>query len=352
MSIKEHSKISNLDLNFQVPIKQNSFFNGEFIIKGTAITSTITDTNHKFLPEELSLAAKTMQGIPLLIDHDNRVESIKGRVREGVFDAVSQSLEFEAIVMDKPIQDKIKEGLLDSVSIGATVQDIEEEDGVFVPRGIKIRELSLVAVPADENAKFKVVSNAKDFQMALTQALELANPKLIISAKAPATESFHETSNNILEKSRSPRNQGTERGLVDMEKETEITELKTQLAEQEAKIAKFEAKERKSLEESYSTLCKEKNVEAMDIKEVDNKMLGLLVQQVLSVKLADVDEKPKETTPEPKEESKEKVEEPEEDVEEAGKYKILQIADSDTLTGNAFTVEFSNPRISNYVRPN
>lgn len=346
----------SISLNFQAPIKENALFNGEFIIKGIAITSTITDNNHKFLPEELEKAADTMLGIPLMVDHDNSVSSIIGKVKHGLFDHTTQNLEFEAMVDDESIKEKISKGLVDTVSIGATVEDIEEEDGVFIPRGIKIRELSIVAVPADQAARFTIASTAPTFQMALQEALKLSNSKRKIESHTSGFFTY------------SPDHTGqitTERGLDEMEKE--MTELKVQLAEQEAKIAGYEAKERKTLESDYADLCKSKSVEPMNVTNVSNDALDFSIQHLRAIKEADADEedatdalpdKPTDpVAPTEPTEDKDKADKDEEDkdedsedeeVEESGKYRIFQTSDSDSLTGNIYTVEMKNPVSSNY----
>lgn len=335
----------DIKLNFEVPIRENAFFNNEFIIKGTAISSTITDTNHKFLPEELDKAALTMTGIPLLVDHDNRVDSVVGKVKQGFFDNVSQNIEFEAMVDNKAVQEKIKSGLVNSVSIGATVGELIEEDGTFIPKDIKIRELSIVAVPADQNAKFEVVSTAPSFQMALTQAFQLSNPDNLLLKTDPSHIIKSYLPNNGLQ---------NVRGLVDMEKEKEITELRTQLAEQEAKIVKFEAKERSTLEEKYSDICKSKKQDTMEVKELSNETLNAMITTISNIKEADVDEVP--AVEEVKEDEKKVADEEgtaeeveETDVEENSRYRIFQTADEDILSGRAFTVELKTPISSNYA---
>ena len=354
---EKKQSMREFNLTFQAPIKENALFEDEFIIKGTAITSTITDNNHKFLPEELEAAADTMKGIPLLVDHDNRVDSIVGKVKQGFFESVSQSLEFEAMVDNKSIQEKISKGLLDSVSIGATVEDVLEEDGVFTPIGIKIRELSLVAVPADENSKFVVVSSAQTFQMALKEAYELRHPVIYTNGTITSTSmptiisSFSNTPSDSI----NIENKSSERGLVDMEqdKDKENIELKTQLAEKEARIAEFEAKERSMLEVKYIDLCKTKKIDSIDIKEMDNKVLDSLIKQVDLILLADVDEETKDEAEPTKVEKpvleEESEDDTEEEVEETAKYKIVQRHDSDMLKGNAFTVEFKTPESRNYI---
>jgi len=170
--------MENINLCFSVPIREGFGEEGEFLIRGTAINATLTDNNHLFLPEELSKAAITMKGIPLLIDHDNRVDSVVGRVRNGVFNDLNQAIEFEALVIDEKCRKKIKQGLINSVSIGASISGIEEgEEGQLITRGIKIKELSLVAVPADDKAVFTISSSANNFQNAIQLAWKQINVK-------------------------------------------------------------------------------------------------------------------------------------------------------------------------------
>lgn len=158
--------MKQLSFNFEVPIKERGFLNDDFIIQGTAINATVTGNNHKFLPEELQKSATSLSGVPLLIDHRNEVDAIKGRVISGVFNEIEEKVDFKAKVIDKKVRELIEDGRLNSVSVGAAVENITEEEGFLVPRGIQFKELSLVAVPADEGATF---------QIALRGALEKSN---------------------------------------------------------------------------------------------------------------------------------------------------------------------------------
>ena len=144
---------SEINLTYNVPIAEAGLLNNEFIIQGVAINATITSNNHKFLNEELRSSAGTLNGVPLLVDHKNEVSSIKGRVILGEFDEANSRINFKAKVVDNEIKNMIKEGLINSVSVGAAVKDIEEgDDGILIPKGITFKELSLVAVPADSGA--------------------------------------------------------------------------------------------------------------------------------------------------------------------------------------------------------
>jgi hypothetical protein len=145
-----------LDLKYNIPILEKGLFDKDFIIQGIAINSTTTENNHKFLPEELRKSAQSLNGVPLLIDHKNEVNAIKGRVIHSEFDENNKNIPFKAVIKDNSIQQLINDGLLNTVSVGAAVEDIEEDNGFLIPKGIRFKELSLVAVPADSNATFTV----------------------------------------------------------------------------------------------------------------------------------------------------------------------------------------------------
>lgn len=153
--------MSELTFEYNVPIECNADLDGDFTIQGTAITETITSNGHQFLEDELRNAAKTLVGVPLLKDHNNSVDAIVGRVSTAFFDEANHSIPFKAIVKDKEIKEKIKLNLINSVSVGAHVdpKDIEEKDGIIIPHNIQFKELSLVAIPADESATFSVAFN-------------------------------------------------------------------------------------------------------------------------------------------------------------------------------------------------
>jgi len=155
--IKEPKSKMNLKFNYQVPIIESAFVNDDFIITGVALNATVTSNNHKFLAEELKKSADTLSGVPLLIDHRNEVEAIKGRVLNGEYNEEGPKVNFRAHVIDETMKGMIKDGRINSVSVGCAVEELEEtEDGFFIPRGIEFKELSLVAVAADAGATFDI----------------------------------------------------------------------------------------------------------------------------------------------------------------------------------------------------
>ncbi len=141
-------------LEFFVPIEERFSDGEDFIIRGVAINETTTLNNVKYVAEELIKAAPTFRNVPILCDHINEVRNIVGRTTEKVdFNPNFNRIEFEGKIMDKDIIEMIKDERIGSVSIVAKVEDLtEEEDGSMKAIGIHGLELSLVAVPGDNQA--------------------------------------------------------------------------------------------------------------------------------------------------------------------------------------------------------
>ena len=142
-------------LEFCAPIEEVvSEETGVFLIRGIAINETTTLNNVKYVSEELQKAAMSFRDVPILLDHKNEVGSIVGRTTENVtFNPSFKRIEYEAKIMDEKIKEMIKDGRIKNVSIGAKVEDlVEEEDGSMKAIGIKGLEISIVAVPGDNQA--------------------------------------------------------------------------------------------------------------------------------------------------------------------------------------------------------
>ena len=120
-------------LEFFVPIEERFSDGEDFIIRGVAINETTTLNNVKYVAEELIKAAPTFRNVPILCDHINEVRNIVGRTTEKVdFNPNFNRIEYEGKIM---------------------VEDLtEEEDGSMKAIGIHGLELSLVAVPGDNQA--------------------------------------------------------------------------------------------------------------------------------------------------------------------------------------------------------
>ena len=274
---------NSLMFEYSVPIQCNAQLDGDFIIDGIAINETTTSNGHKFIADELRVAASSLKGVPLLKDHNNSVDSIVGRVKEAGFDESLSSIPFQAIVKDATMKQMIKDGLINSVSVGAHVEmkDIEElDDGIIVPHNITFKELSLVAVPADAGATFGV---------ALNNAYKLSHSK--------------------------------EKSKIVERRENSMTETETtqeNIVESEEEVTK----EEESKEESLT----------------GEKVKSMISEAIAELKSADADEE--EGTEEVKEESKESEAEVEESEDEEEEEVEVEEGDFNILNGHkSFSLE-------------
>jgi hypothetical protein len=98
-----------------------------------------------YTPEELQVFADKLVNAPVYIEHV-AVETAAGKVTKCTYDAASRCLLYEAEIYDQAIADKIRNGLIQHVSVGA---DYDALDVVYakVPHGLFNPELSLVAIP-------------------------------------------------------------------------------------------------------------------------------------------------------------------------------------------------------------
>ena len=272
------------EIQYQIPIKEFGEVDNEFKIKGVAINETTTSNGHKFLAEELSSSASTLNGVPLLKDHNNSVDSIIGRVKLSYFDEVNKNIRFEAIIMDSKVKEMVKDGRINSVSVGASVKDLEEDDdGALIARGIMFHELSVVAVPADSNATFNV---------ALMEAY-----------------------NNISEKSE--ENNIQLKGGLNENTMSEEAEKPVETTEEETKTEEPKTEEPKAEPEATEEAEVEAKIKKLQL-ELKKKELAILESKL---KEADTDEEP-EAKEEAKEEEAEEEDEEEEAVEE--NFKVVK----------------------------
>ena len=141
-------------MEFFIPITESTSVGNDFFIRGVAINETTTRNGIKYVATELEKAAPTFKGKKILLDHRNEVKSIVGTVTNSSFNNVKKSIDFEAKIMDKEIQNMINDGRISDVSIGAKVQDLvqNKDDKCVTAIGIEGLEISLVAVPGDPGA--------------------------------------------------------------------------------------------------------------------------------------------------------------------------------------------------------
>ena len=124
-------------------------------IAGVAMTAGMSRNHNVYTPEELQTFAPKLVGAPLYLEHVT-VESAIGKVTKCDFDAQSKSLRYEAEIYDPTIAEKIRQGLIQHVSVGA---DYDTLDSANVPHGLHNAEMSLVAVPGIPETNIQVLES-------------------------------------------------------------------------------------------------------------------------------------------------------------------------------------------------
>jgi hypothetical protein len=124
-------------------------------IAGVAMTAGMSRNNNVYTPEELQAFAPKLIGSPLYLEHVT-VNNAIGKVTNCVFDAQTKSLLYEAEINDSAIAEKIRNGLIQHVSVGA---DYDTLDSANVPHGLHNAEMSLVAVPGIPETNIQVLES-------------------------------------------------------------------------------------------------------------------------------------------------------------------------------------------------
>jgi len=149
--MKNEKILNEKILTYNVEFVAEGGEDNDYIISGTAIKETTSLNRVRYPADVLREAAQSLEGVPLLKDHHNSVDSIVGRVTEAMFNEDSKAVRFKAQIMDSAVSEKIKQGLIKHVSVGSHFTGVKsetvDEKRIFVPTGIKFLELSLVAVP-------------------------------------------------------------------------------------------------------------------------------------------------------------------------------------------------------------
>ena len=117
-------------------------------------------------------ATPSLRGKPILKDHQNNVDSIVGKVIESTYDIAEKAIKFKGVVTDEKVKTLILNGLLNHVSIGASVKKMHQEESqdgesLMVAEGIEILELSVTPVPGVQAAS---ISAGEGFAMALQES--------------------------------------------------------------------------------------------------------------------------------------------------------------------------------------
>ena len=265
-------------LEFFMPIEEKAKNNvGEFVIRGVAINETTTLNNVKYVSEELLKAASSFRNVPILLDHKNEVKNIVGRTTENVdFNSAFNRIEYEAKIMDKDIKEMIEDGRIQNVSIGAKVEDLKEEkDGSMKAVGIHGLEISIVAVPGDNQASLAqaIQNNFHLKEMAMSKVVNEQDNQLNKEdsnmaedeVKAPEEEKKEEE-----KKEEEKKEEKKEEVKEEKVQTTDLSEMKAQISELK-ELLQAKKKVTEQIEEEKKEEVKEEPKEDKTKGEVSSK---------------------------------------------------------------------------------
>jgi len=263
-----------------------------FYIAGEAIHALTTRNMNTYLAEELRLAAPTLAGKTIQLDHSMKSIDTVGKVIVSSYDESSQSVSYVGrIQIEHPIALSVQSGDIDTVSIGAYAKDVtcsicgeskvrdgcrhrvgREYDGevaTAIGKGLNFVELSVTPVPADPRASAGVMSH---------DSME--------SALVALAESYR--GNNMSEQDTQP--------------EIDTSKFEEQIESLEAKLGESDARERRRIATGIAEA--EVQLEERYIKDSDKRIEELSAQPKEALELLESSIKNRLKVQKPKPESK------------------------------------------------
>jgi hypothetical protein len=137
-------------------------------IRGVAMTTGMSRNFNIYTTEELQAFTGKLANAPVYIEHVS-VPNAVGKVIKTDWDG--HNLWYEAEIYDDQTAEKIRNGLVQHVSVGADYEAVDLVDGK-VPHGLHNAELSLVAVPGIPETNVQVLEKLVGAKV--TEALKKA----------------------------------------------------------------------------------------------------------------------------------------------------------------------------------
>ena len=187
-------------------------------IGGIAMAAGMSRNFNVYTPEELRVFAEKLVNAPVYIEHV-AVDSAAGKVTKCTYDVGSRCLLYEAEIYDQTIADKIRNGLIQHVSVGADYDALDVVDAK-VPHGLFNPELSLVAIPGIPETNIQVLEH--------------------FAAGKRGVESLEEKEMDLIAEKVALK-VGEKSSLENEKLKTELNEAKSKLVEAETKVKVAEA---------------------------------------------------------------------------------------------------------------
>jgi len=263
-------------------------------IEGTAIVEGLSRNGIVYEAAELDKFAPTLQGRPILKDHEGLTDNTIGKVTETKSINGGSSVSFKGWIKEdgSGIIEKIKDGRISEVSIGAMVGKLVKEnadDTDFIARDMHAMELSTTPVPGVNGTKVKQAENVEYTEEMLKNMINESTSDLKIGIKEEIRMTENEKRDNDVKEN------------VALTEAMKVAEEKLKVAE--AKIDAMETLRRTEAVEAYEKLCESKSLKSVNTENLAIEAIKALHEQVEGVE--DAKEEKAEEADDSKEDKKE-----------------------------------------------
>lgn len=240
-------------------------------IEGDAIVTGVSRNNVDYTSDVLKAAARTLIGRPLMLGHgDADVRNIVGKVMDAEFTGNKLPFKAEIDKSEEWLVNKLKNGFVNKVSIGADTIDENgkhydpepDDDGIIRPKGIEFLELSLVPIPGVKDASINqvIAESYKKRVKEMTKEKEKEKDEQIeelkkenealrnkLAEEESEDESSEDSSDDSREKAKEPEEKPKESKEVETLKEQmkTLTEKVSKLTEKPRGVASEKSKMKK-----------------------------------------------------------------------------------------------------------
>ena len=141
---------------------------GKLYISGIAVKEGISKNNRKYVAKELDKFAKTLKKRPIMKDHSGTTDSVIGKVTEASSIDNGKIVIYKGWVKGEDIIEKIKDGRISEVSIGAFSRRIvrdKEDENVMIPIDMEAMELSVTPIPGVNGTSVMPQENSSNYNI-------------------------------------------------------------------------------------------------------------------------------------------------------------------------------------------
>ena len=311
--------------------------NDKIKISGIAVREGTSRNNRKYRAKELEKFAPTLIGKPILKDHEGITDNVIGKVTnaESLEDGVIVTYEGWVKEDGSGILEKLKDGRISEVSIGAIAGKIVKEKGnddIIIPVDMEALELSTTPVPGNRGTSVSISGEKVD-------GIDLTEEGIKKMIEDYENSNSHSSiKDDTLDKIKKEVSMESKELIPNESVETknmtnEISELKSEIESLKSEKESAEEARKSDAIDRYKEKAKAKGLKSKDLSNASMETIQMLIEMVDDISEPS-DEESKEEDKESSDE-KPKEEEKKEDEKEEAEPKSKEV-DSDEKSSESF----------------